>query len=143
MPTYITEIYRAAVSEPMPLPLFLCPVEAGFPSPAEAYIEDQLDLSQHLVKRPNATYFARVVGDSMIEAGIHSGDLLVIDRALEATDGKIVIAAVNGELTVKRLRIRGKQWFLIPENPNYPEILVTEAMDFHIWGVVTNVVHKV
>ena len=84
-------------------PLFLVPVSAGFPSPADDYIENQLDLNKHLIKHPAATFFVKVKGDSMIDAGIHSGDILIIDRSLEATDKKVVIAVVDGELTVKNI----------------------------------------
>ncbi|HAW97763.1 MAG TPA: DNA polymerase V [Opitutae bacterium] len=100
------------------LPLYASGVSDRFPSPADDYLEGVLDLNSHLVREPAATFFVRARGDSMIDAGIHDGDLLVVDRSVEATDGKVVIVSVNGELTVKRLRrSKGKSW-LLPENPD-------------------------
>ncbi len=126
---------------PIVLPLFINPVSAGFPSPADSSIENFLDIGEHLIKRPAATFFVRVSGDSMLPAGIHSGDLLVVDRSLQATDGRVVIAVVEAELTVKRLRLAQDKIFLIADNPDYAPIAITEAMDFSIWGVVTTVIH--
>ena len=122
-------------------PLFLVPVSAGFPSPADDYIENSLDLNKHLIKHPAATFFVSVKGDSMIDAGIHSGDILIVDRSLDATDKKVVIAVVDGEFTVKRIRRVGEKIYLIPENSEYNSTEITESMDFTIWGVVTNVIH--
>lgn len=118
-------------------------VEAGFPSPAEDYIEGSLDLNRHLIKHPAATFFVKVSGNSMIGAGIFPGDILIVDRSLDAVDKKIVIAVVDRELTVKRLRIRSGRPFLEPENDQYSPIEITTEMSFEIWGVVTNVIHKV
>ena len=134
-------IYQPSFSKRMPLPLFAFPVSAGFPSPAEDYLEGQLDLNQHLIKHPPATFFVRVTGDSMTGAGIHSGDILIVDRSLEPISNKVVIAVVNGELLVKRLLIEEEKIYLAAENNEYPILLITEAMDFEIWGVVTNVIH--
>ncbi|QLQ34172.1 MAG: translesion error-prone DNA polymerase V autoproteolytic subunit [Candidatus Thiothrix singaporensis] len=126
------------------LPLFASKVAAGFASPADDYIETSLDLNQYLIKHPAATFFLRVEGNSMLGAGIHDGDTLVVDRSLEARSGKVVIAAVNGELTVKRLHIGQQQRVtLLAENPDYPNIPIRDGMDFVIWGVVTNVIHPV
>ena len=124
------------------LPLYLSAIRAGFPSPAEDYVERNLDLHDHLVKDKAATFFLRATGDSMREAGIHDGDLLVVDRSLEAAHGKIVIAALDGELTVKRLLRKGGRVALAPANPDYPEIDITRREHVHIWGVVTYAVHK-
>ena len=124
------------------LPLYLSAIRAGFPSPAEDYIERNLDLHDHLVKDKAATFFLRATGDSMREAGIHDGDLLVVDRALEAAHGKIVIAVLDGELTVKRLLRKGGRVALAPANPDFPEIDITQREHVHIWGVVTYAVHK-
>lgn len=123
------------------LPLYQHSVSAGFPSPAEDEMESSLDLNELLIKRPNATFFLRVSGSSMIQAGIHHEDILIVDRSIEPTHGKIVIAALNGELTVKRLYIEGKKILLLAENTAYSPIEITEEMDFRIWGVVTNVIH--
>ena len=125
------------------LPLYATKVAAGFPSPADDYVEGTLDLNEYLVKRPAATFFVRVTGDSMIGAGIHPGDILIVDRSLEPVDGKIVIAVLDGELTVKRLRRRDGVVYLVAENEHYPLIAISEEMDFMIWGVVTSVIHPV
>lgn len=122
-------------------PVFLSRVEAGFPSPAEDYVEGQLDLNEHLIKKPAATFFLRVSGNSMIGAGIHPGDLLVIDRSIHPTSGKVVIAVVDGELTVKRLSIQGETIELLPENPDFSPIRIQDADNLSIWGVVTHVIH--
>jgi DNA polymerase V len=124
------------------LPLFLDAISAGFPSPAEDEIEEKLDLNELLIKHPSATFFLRVAGSSMIKAGIHPNDILIVDRSLEPANGKIVIASVNGELTVKRLRWVGDTIQLVAENDAYPPITINdEEIDFRIWGVVTNVIH--
>jgi len=121
--------------------LFEAVVPAGFPSPAADYEQDQLDLNRHLVKNPVATFFVRVTGDSMIGAGIHHGDLLVVDRSLEPRDKNVVIAVVDGELTVKRIRIHRRKIILVPENHNYLTQEISEETEFEVWGVVTNVIH--
>lgn len=139
----VTEIYTPDRSKAVRLPLFLESVSAGFPSPADDYMEGQLNLNDLLVRNPTATFFVRVTGDSMIEASINSGDLLIVDRSIEPKSGSIVIAIVNGELTVKRLSKKGKSIYLLPENKNYEPIEVTQHMYFEVWGVVTNVVHSV
>lgn len=123
------------------LPFYECSVAAGFPSPADDVMESELDLNELLIAHPTATFFVRASGVSMIKAGIHDNDILVVDRSLEPSDGKIVIAAVNGELTVKRLKKQGKKLQLVAENDAYPPIDITESMELHIWGVVTNVIH--
>lgn len=119
-------------------------VPAGFPSPADDYIEDVLDFNAHLVRQGHeaATFVVRASGWSMIGAGIHDGDEIVVDRALQARDGHVVVAAVNGELIVKRLRIRGGKVLLVSENPHYPERVVAEGEHLEIWGVATRVLHK-
>jgi DNA polymerase V len=112
-------------------------VPAGFPSPADYYLENSLDISAYLVKRPKATYFMRVTGDSMIGDGINDGDLIVIDRADQVKDGSIVVARLNDEFVVKRFRmINGRPW-LYPANDQYEPIEITEGADFEIWGCVT------
>jgi DNA polymerase V len=119
-------------------------VPAGFPSPADDYIEDVLDFNAHLVRQGHeaATFVVRASGWSMIGAGIHDGDEIVVDRALQARDGHVVVAAVNGELIVKRLRIRGGKVLLVSENPHYPERVVAEGEHLEVWGVATRVLHK-
>lgn len=131
-------------NEPVLIDFILSHISAGFPSPSDDYIEAKLDLNEYLMQNSSSTFILRVSGDSMIGAGIHSNDLLIVDRSLEATNKKIVIAVLNGDLTVKRIRInrRTKQVRLIAENAQYPDILITEEMNFRIWGVVTSVIHK-
>ncbi|MFW6276789.1 MAG: LexA family protein, partial [Bacteroidota bacterium] len=118
----VIDIFSPGRSGRVELPLFLESVSAGFPSPADDYMEGRLDLNDFLVKNPAATFFVRVTGDSMINAGIHSGDILVVDRALDPKDGNIVIAVINGELTVKRLSRLKNKLFLLPENREYRPI---------------------
>ena len=130
-------------SESLPLPLFSDRVAAGFPSPADDHLENKLDLNEHLVKHPAATFFVRVEGRSMIGAGIHPDDILVVDRSMEAVSGNIVVAAVDGELTVKRLQYRRARLFLEPENPDYDPIEISGDTDLVVWGVVTSVIHQV
>jgi len=125
-----------------PLPLYLAPVAAGFPSPADDYVERALDLNEHLIRHPAATYFVRASGNSMINAGIHDGDLLVVDRSIAPSDNQVVIAIVSGDFTVKRLRKKGGKIFLCPENDAYPPIEVTEEADCSIWGVVLHSIHR-
>ena len=139
----MNKIYVPDLTTEASLPIFMTSIEAGFPSPADDYIEGSLDLNQHLIKHPAATFFVRVSGESMINAGIFPGDILVVDRSLEAVDKKIVIAVLDGELTVKRLRIRSGNPSLEPENDRYAPIEIKPDMAFEIWGVVTNVIHKV
>lgn len=115
-------------------------ISAGFPSPADDYITDKIDLNKYLIKHPAATFLVRVSGDSMINAGINSGDILIVDRSLDAINNRIVIAVINGELTVKRFVKKKDICYLVPENDNYEPIQVKESDDNIIWGVVTNVV---
>jgi len=121
----------------------LVPVSAGYPSPADDYLDGSLDLNQHLIKHPTATFFVRVAGESVREAGIHSGDVLIVDRALTPGDGSVIIAIVDGELTVKRLAKRKGILMLVPENQQYPPLAIRETTAFEVWGVVTYVIHRV
>ena len=123
-------------------PLMADPVRAGFPSPAEHYIEKPLDLNEYLFRHPEASYMVRAAGDSMRDAGIMPGDILSVDRSLDFFDGAIVIASVNGEFTVKYLRMRNGKVFLEPANPAYPVIEFSENDDVRCWGVVTGLVRK-
>lgn len=123
------------------IPLFSSTVPAGFPSPAEDFVEDTLDLNEYMVHHPAATFFVRVSGNSMINAGIHQDDILVVDRALKASNNSIAIVALNGELTVKRVSLEKEKLFLMPENPTYSPIEVTPDEQFDIWGIVTHVIH--
>jgi DNA polymerase V len=124
------------------LPLFASKIPAGFPSPADDHLEATIDLNRQYIRHPAATFFIRVQGHSMIEAGIHNGDMLVVDRSLEAQSGSIVIAVVNGELTVKKLVIDGDEVWLRPENPEFEPMQIKDGMELHIWGVVAHVIHS-
>ena len=118
-------------------------VSAGFPSPADDFKEVRISLDKTLIKNKEATFYARVDGESMIEAGLDDGDLLVIDRSLEPKDGKIAVCFIDGNFTVKRLKVTGTEVMLMPENKNYKPILVTEDNELLIWGIVTFVVKAV
>lgn len=117
-------------------------VSAGFPSPADDYLEDNIDLGEYLIKNPAATFFIRVSGDSMIGAGIYPEDILIVDRSLRATHGDVIIAVLNTEFTVKRLYNRGGVIKLLPENRNYPPIEIVQGDQFQVWGVVAHIIHK-
>jgi DNA polymerase V len=138
--------YKPKVGVPCPLPLFAAQVKAGFPSPADDFMEQRLDLNEHLIQHPAATFFVRVDGDSMVGAGIHRGDILIVDRSLEPLSGRIVIAVIDGAFTVKRIRIGGPgpeaQILLEPENPAFEPIRIEPGSDFQVWGIVTYVIHK-
>jgi DNA polymerase V len=141
--TKISEFFTADVKTRYRRPLFQPLISAGFPSPAEDHIDQQLDLNRYYIKNPAATFFVKVDGDSMTGAGIHSGDMLIVDCSLEPVPGRVVIAVINGEHTVKRLVREGDRILLMAENPNYPPIEVSELAELHIWGVVTCVLHQV
>ena len=138
------------VATPIPLrtstrlriPLVASTVQAGFPSPAEDYTDKMLDLNEHLVRNPSSTFYVRAKGDSMTDAGIQSGDILVVDRSVSPKDRQIVVAMLDGEFTVKRLHRRKEKVFLVAENSAFQPIEVTENQDLTIWGVVTFVVHQ-
>jgi DNA polymerase V len=140
--TKITEIFTAAPERRYSLDLHQQPVSAGFPSPVEDFLEGKLELNRYLIQHPASTFFVRANGNSMHGAGIYSGDLLIVDRSLEATSGQIVIAVLNGELTVKRLWLENDRLFLKAENNSYPPIEVTEPQELCIWGVVTSAIHR-
>lgn len=118
------------------VPLMAAPVPAGFPSPAEDYEDRPLDFNELLVENPAATFAVKAQGDSMIGAGIHNGDICVVDRSRKPVDGSIIVALVNGEFTMKRLRMKAGRVWLHPENEAYPDIPITEGTEFEIWGVI-------
>ena len=124
------------------LPLFYSKVSAGFPSPAEDYIDQELDLNAYLIKHPAATYFVKAAGTAMLSVGIHPNDLLIVDRSLTPVNGAIVIAVIEGRLMVKQLRIQGDTALLTSDYPYFSSIDITDQ-DLRIWGVVTTVIHKV
>jgi len=138
----IAEIFSFSQKNKIERPLFSCGVSAGFPSPADDYIDRQLDLNELLIHNPAATFFVRVAGDSMTGISINHDDILIVDRSLEPVSGKIVIAVINGELTIKRLLKDNSSCRLVAENPNYEDIEINEEMAFEVWGVVTSVIHQ-
>ncbi len=129
--------------EPQTVPLYSSKVSAGFPSPAEDYIAERLDLNEYLIKHPSSTFLVRANGNSMINAGIYENDILIVDRSIKPVPGKIVIVAIDGQLTVKRLAQKNNHYLLIAENPDYPPIEIQEDQETIIWGVVTQVLHAV
>jgi DNA polymerase V len=135
--------FPARTPDSIALPLFTCKVAAGFPSQADDYVDKTIDLNELLIQKPTATFFVHAQGESMLGAGIHPNDILIVHRSIEPVTGKIVICALNGELTVKRLERDGEQWKLKAENPAYPDIAIHDEMEMVIWGVVTNVIHPV
>jgi len=135
------ELYTAEVGKSLEMPYFEDGVSAGFPSPATDYLDAKLDLNDLLVEHPSATYYVRVIGDSMIGAGIISGDLLVVDKSLEVSNNCIVVAYLDGEFTVKRIKKTKTKMFLKAENDNYKTIEITKDMDFVVFGVVAHAIH--
>lgn len=129
-------------TQPIRIPLFSHKVVAGFPSPADDYIEGRLSLDEHLIANRNATFFVRAKGNSMIGAGIFDGDLLIVDKSISPTSGQIVIAIIDGDPTVKRLVLRDNQTILKPENLRFKEIVLQEGQELQVWGVVTATVKK-
>ena len=117
-------------------------ISAGFPSPAEDFTELSISLDKHLIQNPAATFMAYANGNSMVRAGIYHGDILIIDRSLDARDGDIIIAVLQGEFTVKQLSIINGTLFLIPQNPQYSSLEISAEMDFEVWGVVTYSIRK-
>ena len=123
-------------------PIFLDSVSAGFPSPATDFMENKLDLNEYLIKHPAATFIVKAKGFSMTDAGILSGDLLIVDRSIDPKSNNIVIASIFGDLTVKKLQKKAKSLFLLSANSDYPSIEVKEEMECFIWGVVTYIIHE-
>lgn len=124
----------------IPCPVYMTQVPAGFPSPADDYMERHLDLNEYLIARPAATYFVRVKGEAMEGAGIFNGDLLIVDKSLKPTSGCVVLAVLNGEITVRRLQRNTRGWILFSENSRLNPVFVGDELE--IWGVVTSVVHS-
>jgi DNA polymerase V len=136
------DFFSGEFVEKLEIPLYSSLVSAGFPSPADDYTELSLDLNKYLIKHPAATFYARVKGDSMINAGIRDGDILVVDRALNVSDGCIAVCIIDSEFTVKRLKKDVDKILLIPENDDYKTIAVSEFNSFEVWGIVSFVIHK-
>lgn len=138
---FIRTICPVQWADSLCLPLLIHPVSAGFPSPADDFLQSNLNLQDALIPHPVSTFLMRVQGDSMTGCGIYSGDLVIVDRSIDPVDGAVVIAVLEGKFTVKRFRKTGSQIMLAPEHPDYPPIVVTLEMDFYVWGVVTFNVH--
>jgi DNA polymerase V len=132
----------AAVALPQPLPLAGATVAAGFPSPADDYVESRIDLNDVLIRHPSSTFFLRVSGDSMREAGILDGDLLVVDRAIEPRPGLVVVAVIEGAFTLKHLRRHHGRWRLEAAHPDYPPLELGDGDDSRIWGVAIHAIHS-
>lgn len=131
------------LENPIELPYISSGIKAGFPSPAADFDESKISLDNVLVKNKEATFYAKASGNSMTGAGIDDGDILVIDRSLEPQNNKIAICFIDGEFTVKRIKIEGHNVFLMPENSNYKPIQISEENDLIVWGIVTYVIKKV
>jgi DNA polymerase V len=136
------QLFQIDPSNGISIPFFDVGVQAGKPSYVSEYFPDTINLSQELVPHPKATFCVRVSGQSMVGAGIDDGDLLIVDKEREATDGQIILAVINGDYTVKRLLIKNGAYYLKPENPDFEPLLITKFMDFQIWGLVTGLIKK-
>ena len=136
------DLFKSIKKKQILTPIFIDSVSAGFPSPATDYMENKLDLNEYLIKNPAATFIVKAKGPSMIDAGILSGDLLIIDRSINPKSNNIVIASIFGDLTVKKLKKKEKSLFLLSANSDYPSIEVKEEMECFIWGVVTYIIHE-
>ncbi|MFY0628754.1 MAG: translesion error-prone DNA polymerase V autoproteolytic subunit [Flavobacteriaceae bacterium] len=137
------QIFSSKISESNGAIFIDTGISAGFPSPADDFRETRISLDEELIVNKEATFFAKVSGQSMIGAGLDDNDLLVIDRSLEPENNKIAVCFLDGEFTVKRLKVRDGEVWLQPENPDYPIIKITEENNFLIWGIVTSVIKKV
>lgn len=134
------EIFTADLSSHLPLPYADGGIQAGFPSPADNYITETIDLNKELVRHPASTFYGRVSGDSMIEEGIEPGDILVIDRSIEPDSGDLAVCCIDGEFTLKRIKLEKNRVWLIPSNEMFDPILVTPENEFSVWGVVTHTI---
>lgn len=136
----ILDIYSANTETELELPFVEEGISAGFPSPALDFIDLTIDLNKHLIKHPSATFYGRVKGQSLKNAGIYDGDLLIIDKSLEPINGKIAVCYIDGEFTAKRIKKSKEELWLMPENDDYPPIKIEEENDLIIWGIVTHVI---
>lgn len=136
------ELYSSDTSITLPLPYAEDGIRAGFPSPAQDYMELSIDLNKELVPHPSSTFYGRVKGDSMKDEGIEEGDILVIDKSLELMNDDLAVCFVDGEFTLKRVRVEAETVWLVPSNKAYPEIPITTDNDFIIWGIVTYTIKK-
>lgn len=134
------DIHSSSSNSSLELPLVSAGISAGFPSPAMDFIDVSIDLNKHLIKHPASTFYGRVKGVSMKDAGIYDGDLLIIDKSLSPKNNQIAVCYVDGDFTIKRISVNDGSCWLIPENKDYKPIKITEDNDFQIWGVVTHVI---
>lgn len=135
-------IYKVDAESHLPLPYADEGIRAGFPSPAQDYMELAIDLNKELIKHPTSTFYGRVVGDSMRDEGIEEGDILVIDKSLELMDDDLAVCFIDGDFTVKRVRLESDAAWLVPSNVKYPPIKVTKDNEFMVWGIVTYTIKK-
>ncbi len=138
------DIFRPDLGTSLHLPYADMGIQAGFPSPAQDYLNESIDLNHEIIRHPASTFYARVDGESMIGDGIDSGDILVVDRSLEPADGDLAVCCIDDEFTLKRIRLDGNRVWLIPSNESFDPILVTPECRFEVWGVVTHTIkhHK-
>jgi DNA polymerase V len=139
----ISSVIRFVSNKGYKLPLYGSKIQAGAPSSADDYVDEQIDLNEFLIKDPATTFLVRATGVSMIDAGIHENDILIVDKGIKPAHGKIAIVSLDGLLTVKRLHFKESQLFLLPENKDFEPIEVKETSDMQILGIVTNVIHSV
>ena len=132
--------FKADTSSHMELPFVVNGISAGFPSPADDFLDINIDLNKHLIKNPSTTFYGKVKGNSMMDVGIHDGDLIIIDKSLEFINNRIAVCFIDGEFTVKRISIEKDVIWLVAENKDYKPIKVTQDNEFIIWGIVTNVI---
>jgi DNA polymerase V len=136
------EVFPADVSSELELPFVENGIKAGFPSPAADFIDVCIDLNKHLIKNPASTFYGRIKGNSMRDAGLHDGDIVIIDKSLEPADGKIAVCFIDGDFTIKRIKKEKDGCWLMPANPEFSPIHVTEHNQFLIWGIVTYIIKK-
>jgi DNA polymerase V len=136
------DIFSASYTTSMELPMLPFEISAGFPSPALDFVDISIDLNKHLIDHPSATYYGRVQGESMRDAGINDGDLIIIDKSIEPINGKIAVCYLDGEFTLKRILIKTDGLWLIPENEQYKPIKIEENNNLVIWGIVTYIIKK-
>jgi len=134
------EFHSAATETKLELPFAVNGISAGFPSPADDFLDSSIDLNRELIKNPHSTFYGKVRGDSMRDLGIHNGDILIVDKSLEPHNGKIAVCYIDGEFTVKKIKTDTDCCWLMPANEDYHPIRVTEENDFVIWGIVINVI---
>jgi len=138
--TQVFDFFSASTETELELPLIDEGISAGFPSPAQDFIDVAIDLNKELIKHPSSTFFGRVKGDSMKDMGISNNDLVVIDKSLEPQDGKIAVCFIDGEFTIKTIKIEKDHCWLVPANKNYEPIKITEDNEFIVWGIVVHLI---